>query len=240
MDSKQAYYEEKRGWYAGISHEPSASPSVIASMIPEAPPSLRVLDLGCAGGAVGAVVRARGHGVCGVEISPGAAEAARKVLNEVHVGDLESGADLPWPKDSFDALVFADVLEHLVDPPAAVRRFLPYLKPSGIVVISVPNFGFFKIRLRFLTNRVMYEPSGILDEGHLRIFNDRLLRKLVADSGLELDLIRGAGSVWARKLPFPVGDGALFGFLYGGIERPVKSALRDLLYSQLVARAHRP
>src|SRR4029079_18554393 len=92
-------------------------PEIIA-LIP--PTAKRVLEFGCAGGACGArIKRERGAYVAGVEILPGPAETARTRLDRVLVGDCEQMdfAELFQPGE-FDAILFADVLEHLRDPEA--------------------------------------------------------------------------------------------------------------------------
>src|SRR5581483_4545746 len=82
----------------------------------------RVLDLGCATGTLGAALRERGCHVVGVERDEGAAARAAEVLDRVIVADLET-----WdPRDgldgeTFDVVVFGDVLEHLRDPTEALR-----------------------------------------------------------------------------------------------------------------------
>src|SRR4051812_27273030 len=74
----------------------------------------RVLDLGCATGATGAALKARQDAhVTGIEIEPVYAREARANLDAVIVGDV---AEPPAGLGTFDALIAADILEHLVDP----------------------------------------------------------------------------------------------------------------------------
>ncbi len=83
----------------------------------------RILDLGCSSGALGAALKARqGAEVVGVELdSAYAADAARR-LDRVIVGDLAT-IDLGAQElGTFDCLIAADVLEHLTDPWATLRR----------------------------------------------------------------------------------------------------------------------
>ncbi|MBL0037720.1 MAG: methyltransferase domain-containing protein [Nitrosomonadales bacterium] len=39
----------------------------------------------------------------------------------------------------FDCMIFADILEHLIDPWQALRQAVEHLKPGGTAIISVPN-----------------------------------------------------------------------------------------------------
>jgi 2-polyprenyl-3-methyl-5-hydroxy-6-metoxy-1,4-benzoquinol methylase len=147
----------------------------------------RVLDVGCAGGALGAALKAAGAAfVAGVEQHPEAAAAARARLDALVEGDLLTAA-LPFAPASFDYIVFADVLEHLPDPDAALRRYLPLLAAGGRVVVSVPNMRFWLVLLRLAFDRWAYTDSGIRDRTHLRIFTRRSLVALLASAGLRLE-----------------------------------------------------
>src|SRR5437764_8446430 len=69
----------------------------------------RVLDLGCATGTLGRILRERGSYVVGIDSDQDAARLASEVLDEVIVADLESGT-LPEQLGSerFDAVLFGD------------------------------------------------------------------------------------------------------------------------------------
>jgi SAM-dependent methyltransferase len=96
-------------------------------------------------------------------------------------------ASLPFAAGEFDYLVFADVLEHLVDPAAAIRRCLEYLAPGGRVIVSVPNMRFYLVLLRLLLDRWSYTDAGIRDRTHVRIFTRRSLLVLLESEGLEVE-----------------------------------------------------
>ena len=91
----------------------------------------RLLDLGCASGALGAALKAgQGCSVVGVEVDPLYAARARERLDEVVEADLETfvpetlnhpqGGQTPfdgqWGQTPFDCVVAADVLEHVREP----------------------------------------------------------------------------------------------------------------------------
>ena len=86
----------------------------------------------------------------------------------------------------YDCLLFPDVLEHLVDPWAALRRFSKYVKPSGVVVASIPNVRNIALLYRLIVQGTWdYEASGLLDRGHLRFFT----RKSIVDMFAQSDLV---------------------------------------------------
>jgi 2-polyprenyl-3-methyl-5-hydroxy-6-metoxy-1,4-benzoquinol methylase len=145
----------------------------------------RVLEVGCSSGALTEHVKALGCAVVGVERRPKAAAQARSFAEDVVVGDIEE-MPLPWAASSFDVILLLDVLEHLVNPSATVRRLLPLLKPAGRVIVAVPNVAHWSIRFRLLCGRFDYEDSGILDRTHLHLYTMRTARNMLTEGGLEL------------------------------------------------------
>jgi O-antigen biosynthesis protein len=150
----------------------------------------RILDVGCAAGELGAALkRARACEVVGIEAAAQAAAQARSKLDRVIVGDAQS-PDLPLDPSSFDYVILADILEHLVDPWAALASFSRYLRPDGRVVASIPNARFYAVIARLLFNRWGYRDSGILDRTHLRFFTWPTIKEMFEGAGLHLERVR--------------------------------------------------
>jgi SAM-dependent methyltransferase len=86
-----------------------------------------------------AIMRGMGLEAVGLEPYEHACQMARERYGlEVICATLQE-ADLP--ESSFDAVTFFDVLEHVHDPVADVRRACELLRPGGFVYIKVPNIG---------------------------------------------------------------------------------------------------
>ncbi len=152
-----------------------------------ASPGRRFLDVGCGGGALAGALKAAGAAhVAGIEVNPSAAARAREHVDVLVQGSVVDAA-LPFTAGEFDYLIFADVLEHLPDPSAAVRRCLPYLASDGRVVVSVPNIRFYLVLLRLIFDRWSYVDAGIRDRTHLRIFTRRSLLAMLAAEKLEVE-----------------------------------------------------
>ncbi len=94
---------------------------------------------------------------------------------------------LPFAPGECDYLIFADVLEHLPDPDAALARCLPLLAPGGHVVVSVPNMRFYTVLARLLADRWAYTDAGVRDRTHLRIFTRCSLEAMLARHGLQTE-----------------------------------------------------
>ena len=165
-------------------------------------PDRRVLDVGCAGGDLGRVLKARGCRVAGVEIDEAAAEAAAEVVDEVLIGDVDE-LDLVghFGKESFDVVVFGDVLEHVADPVATLRKVRPLLTETGSIVASIPNVAHGAVRLALLKGRFEYRPLGLLDATHLRFFTRGSVYETFREAGLvPVDVRRTTAGVFDTEI----------------------------------------
>jgi SAM-dependent methyltransferase len=171
----------------------------VAALVP--PECRRVLEVGCAAGELGHLLRTRGHHVTGVKLVPEVAERARGRLDRVVTADVEADG-LPFAPGSFDAVVFADVLEHLVDPWRVLREAAAVLAGGGVVVASIPNLQNVDVLRRLVRGRWEYRARGITDFGHLRFFTLHTIRGLFAQAGLTLEHVghRYRRSWWRELL----------------------------------------
>jgi O-antigen biosynthesis protein len=150
-----------------------------------------VLDLGSSTGYLAKALEERGCRVTGVEIDPEAARQAEAHCERVIVGNIESlDLDAELDEESFDVIVFGDVLEHLKDPLQALRRFKPFLHTEGYVVASIPNIAHGSVRLALMQGRFPYRPLGLLDNTHLRFFTRETVEQLFKDAGFLIAELR--------------------------------------------------
>lgn len=98
----------------------------------------RLLDIGCWTGSFLVAATARGWDAEGIEPSHWASERAGARGCRVHRANLDD-ADLE--PGGFRAVVACDVLEHLLDPGAAVARIAAALQPGGVLFATVPDAG---------------------------------------------------------------------------------------------------
>lgn len=147
-----------------------------------------VLDVGCSRGATAKALRARGvRKIVGIEPEPEDAKAAALVYERVLPVPLEAvSEDFPG---EFDAILFGDVLEHLVDPSAALVRVRPWLSAAGVLIASVPNLGHWAVLADLLEGRFDYVPYSILSGTHLRFFTRRTVSDLFAACGYRLETV---------------------------------------------------
>jgi SAM-dependent methyltransferase len=147
-----------------------------------------VLDVGCGAGSLGAAYRrfnprAR---LLGIDMDPAAAEIAARRLDEVAVVDVEHDP-LPFELDRpIDCIIYGDVLEHLRDPWSLLRHHIAALSDEGTILICVPNLEHWSFADRLLRGTWDYEPTGLLDDTHLRWFSLETMRRGLLSLGLTL------------------------------------------------------
>ena len=159
-------------------------------LIPLIPNDARcILEVGCASGMTGRELKRRnGAFVAGIELNANAATAAKNVLDDVVHGDIEK-IDLPYRDSSFDCILFADVLEHLIDPLSTLIKVRRLLKKGGSVVASIPNVQFHGVIHQLIEGNWTYEKEGILDETHLRFFTYKEIEKMFSQAGYSIQKV---------------------------------------------------
>jgi 2-polyprenyl-3-methyl-5-hydroxy-6-metoxy-1,4-benzoquinol methylase len=161
------------------------------------PEGARVLDLGCAGGYVSAMLRSRKH--CRVTSVDRIPPAPGLELEEFILHDLNDGLPRVNASD-YDYILVLDVIEHLASPERFVEQLRDALKlaPKTQVLVSTANIGFIVNRLMLLGGQFNYGKRGILDLTHTRLFTFASFRRLFEQAGFRVLETRGIPG------PFPL------------------------------------
>jgi len=98
-------------------------------------PGTRLLDVATGPGALAAEAASRGARPVGIDLSPQMVELARQLYPAInfHEADVEH---LPFPDDTFDAVVCAFGLGHFPRPEVAVAESVRTLLPGGRIAFS--------------------------------------------------------------------------------------------------------
>lgn len=159
-------------------------------------PRLRVLDHGAGRGSFARALADRGAEAWAYEPHHRPEPPLEGVRWCQTPGELPAG-------DVFDRIALVEVIEHLVDPAAALTELSARLRPGGELLVTTPNARGANARLRRDAWREFTNPT------HLTLFTARGLEALAARCGLP----------WCRPLP---------GFVSYGHRLPRRAALRAL------------
>lgn len=141
--------------------------------------NVRILDVGCGNGRRTALMAEAGHTVCGLEPSDAARETARARGVQVYAGTAES---LPpeVAEAEFDVVVMLHVLEHSLNPIAAIENMHRVLSPGGLLLAEVPNNE--AVGLRISGERWLHMDIP----RHFSYFTAKSLEAVVERAGFEL------------------------------------------------------
>jgi ubiquinone/menaquinone biosynthesis C-methylase UbiE len=122
-------------------------------------PDVNVLDIGCGTGHLAAELMRRGYAAFGVDLSSAMVDYAREHYDadRFRVGDIER---IPFPDDTFDAVMCLGVMEYLEKDEPALREMWRVLKPGGHAVITTPSSicPFFYVDMAFRRMRYLLRP----------------------------------------------------------------------------------
>ena len=117
---------------------------VIANLLPQ---NTRVLDVGCGDGSLMSLLeKEKGIEVRGLEIDQtNVQKCIHKGLSVIQ-GNAETELH-QFPDRSFDYVILSQTLQAFYDPSKVMNELLRIGKS---VIVSIPNFGFWKVRLKLL------------------------------------------------------------------------------------------
>jgi ubiquinone/menaquinone biosynthesis C-methylase UbiE len=166
-------------------------------------PTDRVLEVGCGAGHL--LARLPAGRAVGMDLADSLLRRTRARLDRRAALAQGDAGSLPFASASFDRVYCSEVLEHVVDPGAAVAEIRRVLKPGGVAVLSVPNEGLIN-RLKALVLKLgvwrivmrgsdYAMPERMDDEWHLHAFDLPALRAIVPAS-LRVTRVVGVPSRW--------------------------------------------
>jgi len=163
----------------------------------------RVLDCGCGAGDVSALLTEHARVVVSLDVAQANVVQTRRNLLERfgRAMVLRAGAEeLPFTDGQFDAVILADVIEHIPRRAQAVAELARVLRPGGLLIMATPDrrvletiekldhvvTGFLRgLRsvVRLARGRGRSRASEVTDEAWEEFFTRRELAELVRSAG---------------------------------------------------------
>jgi 2-polyprenyl-3-methyl-5-hydroxy-6-metoxy-1,4-benzoquinol methylase len=132
--------------------------------------SHRILDVGCGDGLFFDQLLKFGA-VQGIESSAELVSPSGRHRNRIHIGRFDERFE---PRERFSLILMLDVLEHMEDPVAALRRAWSLLEPGGTLLITVPAF------------MLLWTQHDVLNH-HLVRYTKSSIRRVAEAAGVKLD-----------------------------------------------------
>lgn len=148
-----------------------------------------IIEIGCSSGALAREFKKISPSAnwFGVEIDPGYAALAQRFCDQTLVADIEACDDHFYRAHAHrDCWVFGDTLEHFKDPWAVLRKIRQVIPATGCIAACIPNAQHWSVIVRLATGDFRYEPSGLLDQTHLRWFTRKTLIELFQSQGFQV------------------------------------------------------
>lgn len=166
-------------YYATIQHE-------VVELVPDG--IEHILELGCGTGLTGRAIKNKSKNkieVVGIEIEPDIAEKAKKNIDKVINDDAEK-VELPYDREYFDCIIYANILEHLIYPEKLIIKNCKFLKQNGYVIVIIPNIAHYRTIKMLLRKEWNYQDRGILDDTHLRFFAFKNIKAMFNKANLKI------------------------------------------------------
>jgi|LQYC01.1.fsa_nt_gi 2-polyprenyl-3-methyl-5-hydroxy-6-metoxy-1,4-benzoquinol methylase len=184
-----------------------------------------LLDVGCGFGEFIKFSQSVGYTVTGLEISKFAADIARKSTSSPIV--TSPIARTNFQPNSFDVITMWHVLEHIDDPIDTLNIIKTWLKPSGLLVLELPN-EFNSLVGRLSAIRRGYPVPYTHPPVHLWFFNPSTITSLILQSGFQILCVNTFKFVasnefyqkyWALKYGAPIIDWIVYKANLGSLIR---------------------
>lgn len=134
-----------------------------------------LVEIGCGAGLFLKAAERAGWAVSGLEVMTAGVEFARTRLGLNVMATAVEEAELP--EEGYDVVALLEVIEHLSNPQAMLRRALTLLRPGGCLAMTTPNVE--SLSRYFLgTTWSVFNPAE-----HLYYFSERTLTAMLSAAG---------------------------------------------------------
>lgn len=162
------------------------------SLIPISSLKLSILDVGISSGHLAILVRKLfGYQVYGLDLQNVSGQRFSSEGIDLKVCDISS-QPLPYDAESFDLVLFCEVLEHLaVSPYRVLNELWRVMKEDGILILSTPNIAALYKRLKLMVGKT---PLASFDRDarinfHIHEYTKNELASLIEQGKFRLDML---------------------------------------------------
>lgn len=169
------FYPEERYW-AGEFCEKDYRP-IYRPILEGFPGSGKILDVGAGTGALLNFFKENGWQVFGNEVAKEMVDDASKNFGIKLEG--KDTLEISFPDSFFEAIVFNNSLEHLYQPRETLMRVRGWLKPNGLLIVTVPNIESLGFKIFGQYWNSLQPPK------HLYLFSPKTISKMLEKTGFK-------------------------------------------------------
>ena len=136
-----------------------------------------ILDVGCGNGWIAKYFLPKGKNVISMDIAlKNPAQVLKENPAENHAAVVADAYFLPFKKNSFDAIIASEVMEHVYDPKLFISSLMEVLKPGGILIITTP----YDEKIEYFLCVHCNKPTP--KNAHLHSFNERNVGNFIPEN----------------------------------------------------------
>jgi SAM-dependent methyltransferase len=113
--------------------------------------------------------------------------AINRNLDQLLVWSQDSELDAALQLNSFDHVIFGDVLEHLYNPQNAIDQAVQRLSPGGSALVCIPNVQHWSVFVQLVLGSWPQSDAGLFDRTHIRWFALQDMVQLLQRAGLVVE-----------------------------------------------------
>jgi 2-polyprenyl-3-methyl-5-hydroxy-6-metoxy-1,4-benzoquinol methylase len=176
-------YDKNRYSYKNFIY---SSHRIIADLLNDFKPQ-NILDVGCAEGLIGRGISFKPKQMVGIDLVKQAGDFPN--YTEILKLDIEKEKIKRLENNKFNAIVLADVLEHLQNPASVLQKLKTILEDDGYFIISLPNIGILPARILSFLGIKLRMDRGIFDRTHLHEYTHNQAVEFIENQNLQVSKI---------------------------------------------------
>lgn len=114
----------------------------------------------------------------GVDVNPREIEGAKIIRADLNKGIPDFGV-------KFDVIFAGEIIEHLWDDRKFIKECKEFLKPNGLLIITVPNLASWPNRIKLLFGKLPLE-SWAAAPFHYHVYTREKLNEIIKKEGFEI------------------------------------------------------